>query len=65
MGYKYPMNSSSFRFTISLFLTFSTYIFWKSIPLKYYCIFFLYKVTDLNNEESTLSSKKIFPGTNY
>ena len=47
MGYKHTTNHSNSRLTISSFLTFSAYIFLKSISLKYQCIFSLYKVTNL------------------
>jgi hypothetical protein len=60
MGYKYIINPSNSRLIISSFLTFLTHIFLKFIFLKYHCIFFLYKVTDLSIQESTYSSKKTF-----
>jgi hypothetical protein len=44
MSYKYTMNPSSQRFTISSFST--VYIFSEHLSLKYYCIFSLNKVTD-------------------
>jgi hypothetical protein len=46
MCYKYTMNPSSQRFTISSFSIFLAYIFLESISLKYYYGFSLYKVTD-------------------
>jgi hypothetical protein len=48
MGYKYIINPSNSRFIISSFLTFLTHIFLEFIFLKYHCIFFFYKVTDLS-----------------
>jgi len=61
MCYKYIMNPSSQKFTISSFLTFLSYIFSESIFLKYLCIFFLYKVTDhFTIKESLHPSKDIF-----
>jgi hypothetical protein len=56
ISYKYTMNPSSKRFTISSF--FSVYIFSKHISLEYYCIFSLYKVIDFIIGESTRSSKE-------
>jgi hypothetical protein len=60
MSYKYIMNHSNFKFTISSFLIFLAYIFSKSISLKYHCTFFFYKVTDLSIWESSYPSNKIF-----
>jgi hypothetical protein len=48
MSYKYTINPSNSRFTISSFLTLSAYIFSESISIKYYCTFSLCKVTDLS-----------------
>jgi hypothetical protein len=51
MGYKYTMNPSSQRFTISSFSIILEYIFLESISLKYHCAFSLYKVTDFTIRE--------------
>jgi len=45
------MNPSSQMLIISLFLTFSSYIFLEFISLKYHCTFSLYKVTDFTIRE--------------
>jgi len=58
MSYKYTMNPSSQRFTISSFST--AYIFSEYLFLKYYCTFSLYKVTDFTIGESPRPSKETF-----
>jgi hypothetical protein len=60
MSYKYTMNSSSQKFTISSFSILLAYIFSEFIYLKYYCTFSLYKVIDFNIGEFWHPSKRIF-----
>jgi hypothetical protein len=60
MGYKYTINPSSQRFTISSFLLFSVYIFSEFISLKYHYILSLYKITDFTIRESLYLYKKNF-----
>ena len=60
MGYKYPMNPSRTRFTITSCLTFSVYIFLQSISLKYHCDFSLYKVINFTIREPSRPLKETF-----
>ena len=64
MSYKYIMNPSSQRFSISSFLTFLAYIFSESISLKYHCTFSLYKVTN-PLESPNVHNRGPFAGANY
>ena len=52
MGCKNLMNSSSFRFTIFLFLIFLAYIFSESISLNYHYIFSIYIIINFTIRES-------------
>jgi hypothetical protein len=63
MGYKYAMNPTSQRFTISSFLTFLAYIFSKSICLKYHCILSLYKVNAFTIGEFHVHQRGTLTGT--
>jgi len=56
ISYKYTMNPSNKKFTISSFFT--VYIFSKHLSLKYYYIFSLYKVIDFTIRECTRPSKE-------
>jgi hypothetical protein len=56
MEFKYTMTPSNLRFTIFLFLTFSTYILSESIFLKYHYTLSLYKVNNLSIKKSQFSS---------
>jgi hypothetical protein len=58
MGYKYTMNPSKSRFTISSFLTLLIYIISESVSLRYHYSFFLCKVTNLSIWESLYLSKE-------
>jgi hypothetical protein len=63
MSYKYTINPSSQRFTISSFST--AYIFSEYLSLKYYCTFSLYKVTGFIVGESHVHQRGLFAGTSY
>jgi hypothetical protein len=63
MGHKYIINPSNSKFTISLFLTLSAYIFLESIFLKYHCTFSLYKITDLRIGDTPHPLKRTFAYT--
>jgi len=54
--YKYIINHSNLR----SFLTLSVYIFLDTISIKNYCIFFIYKVTNLNIKNFSYPSNEIF-----
>ena len=60
MSYKYTMNPSSQRFTISLFSIFLAHIFSEFISLKYHRIFFLHIAIDFTIKESSHLSKITF-----
>jgi hypothetical protein len=62
IDYKYIMNPSNSIFIIFSSLTFLAYIFSCPIYLKYYCTFSLYKVTNLNIQESPHLLNEIFCG---
>jgi hypothetical protein len=65
MGYKYTMNPSSQRFTVSLFSIFLVYIFSESTSLKYHCTFSPTKLLTLPPESPHVHQRRPFANTRY
>ena len=65
IGYKYIMNPSNSMFTIFSYLTLLTYMFLKSISLKYYYTFFSTKLLTWVSKNPYIHQKGSFAGTSY